>query len=38
MKLKKGEVLDKAVFEAGVVANAPAQTGSITLKVDGCLL
>lgn len=37
-KLKKGEVLDKTVFDAGVVVKAETSTGGITIKVDDRLL
>jgi hypothetical protein len=37
-KLKKGAVLEKAVFDAGVVIKAPTPTGGITIKVDDRLL
>ena len=37
-KLKKGEVLDKVVFDAGIVVKATTPTGSITINVDDRLL
>ena len=39
-KLKKGAVLDKVVFDAGVVVQAPvpAPSGGITIRVDDRLL
>ena len=37
-KLKKGEVLDKTVFDAGVVVKTSTSAGSITINVDDRLL
>ena len=37
-KLKQGAVLDKVVFDAGIVVKMPTPTGSVTIKVEDRLL